>query len=270
MFSLDQIIDQYPAHLHLYKKAILREYLQHQILAIIFKTSFGSKIAFLGGTALRIIHDNQRFSEDLDFDNLSLTKEDLLTLGDLIKSEMKSMGFLVDITIKTTGTYRLKIRLPQLLYDLNLSPLSQERILIYVDMLPQNFVFKPQNFLLDKFGLKVHIKSVPASILLSQKIYTAFNRRRIMGRDFFDIVFLYELAVKPDMLYLEKKLGIQNHNSLKQYILDKSQELNFKNLVADVQPFLFNPKDSQKIIGFKDFVEKKPLTGVYQDVQVAL
>jgi len=41
----------------------------------------GDNLAFPGGTATRIIHSNTRFSEDLDFDNLGLNKQDFKQLA---------------------------------------------------------------------------------------------------------------------------------------------------------------------------------------------
>jgi predicted nucleotidyltransferase component of viral defense system len=35
--------------------------------------SQASKLSFLGGTALRIVHGNSRFSEDIDLDNFGLS-----------------------------------------------------------------------------------------------------------------------------------------------------------------------------------------------------
>jgi|GEM_PF-6957673 len=40
--------------------------------------------SFAGGTCRRIVHDNQRFSEDLDFDNTGITKADVDALSQLI------------------------------------------------------------------------------------------------------------------------------------------------------------------------------------------
>lgn len=45
----------------------LREFLQIVLLKILHETSLGSALAFTGGTALRLLHGLQRFSEDLDF-----------------------------------------------------------------------------------------------------------------------------------------------------------------------------------------------------------
>ncbi|MGI4871815.1 MAG: nucleotidyl transferase AbiEii/AbiGii toxin family protein [Janthinobacterium lividum] len=41
------------------------------------RESAGRPLLFPGGTCLRIVHGNQRFSEDLDFDNSGLRRPSL-------------------------------------------------------------------------------------------------------------------------------------------------------------------------------------------------
>lgn len=69
MLDLQQIVAYYPPFLQDNKEHILREYLQYKILKSIFSSQWGTKLRFIGGTALRIVHGNARFSEDIDFDN---------------------------------------------------------------------------------------------------------------------------------------------------------------------------------------------------------
>ncbi len=45
----------------------LREYLHHVILRELFEQNALDELVFHGGTALRILYDLRRFSEDLDF-----------------------------------------------------------------------------------------------------------------------------------------------------------------------------------------------------------
>ena len=67
MLELNEIKRFYPESLHSFDSFLLKEYLQYKILEIIFSGQFANKLCFIGGTNLRIIHENQRFSEDLDF-----------------------------------------------------------------------------------------------------------------------------------------------------------------------------------------------------------
>lgn len=81
MLSLAEIQKYYPEQLHSFKRFMLREYLQHKILQFVYQSPFAGKFAFLGGTCLRIVHGNSRFSEDLDFDNFGLTKSGFRIVG---------------------------------------------------------------------------------------------------------------------------------------------------------------------------------------------
>ena len=80
MLDLQQIKNEYSEPLQGYERAIVREYLQHKILEAIFESTQASKLSFLGGTALRIVHGNSRFSEDIDLDNFGLSWQ---ALGEL-------------------------------------------------------------------------------------------------------------------------------------------------------------------------------------------
>jgi predicted nucleotidyltransferase component of viral defense system len=51
-----------------YFEYMLKEYFHYRMLDIIFSGDYASKLSFIGGTNLRILHHIQRFSEDLDFD----------------------------------------------------------------------------------------------------------------------------------------------------------------------------------------------------------
>lgn len=76
MLSLQEIKPYYPEQLQGFDRFIIREYLQYKILNIIFETPYESKLALLGGTCLRIVYNNSRFSGNLDFDNFNLSMDD--------------------------------------------------------------------------------------------------------------------------------------------------------------------------------------------------
>src|SRR4030042_6711780 len=82
MLDLQQIKNEYSEQLQGYERAICREYLQYKILKAIFESKQASMLSFLGGTALRIVHGNSRFSEDIDLDNYGLSWQ---AFGELIQ-----------------------------------------------------------------------------------------------------------------------------------------------------------------------------------------
>src|SRR5580693_6416493 len=99
MLALEQIKQQYPENLQAFKRPMLREYLQYKILAIIFASEYAPKLSFLGGTALRIVYDNARFSEDIDFDNFGLTDGEFKQVTEMVKAGLIDEGFKVEVDI---------------------------------------------------------------------------------------------------------------------------------------------------------------------------
>lgn len=256
MISVNQILAHYPPNLQMFRESILKEYLQYKILNSIYNSSYSDKMAFSGGTALRIIYGNSRFSEDLDFDNFDLTEEEFENIGEVIKKDLELEGLQIELGIVTRNAYRLKIRIPRLLFDSGLSQLREQKILIQVDTEPQKFDYELNKPFLNKFEVFTQINAVPKDLLLAQKIYTAFKRKRIMGRDFYDVVFLYGIGAKPNLAYLGEKLNVNNEFELKQYLLKKTKDVDFNQLAKDVEPLLFDPRDKKKVILFREFLEQ--------------
>jgi predicted nucleotidyltransferase component of viral defense system len=255
MLELKQIESFYPGPLRPFKRNMLREYLQYKILEAIFTSRFTEGLVFMGGTAIHIIHGNQRFSEDLDFDNLKLSKRDFQVLSAVIQKKLKLEGYSVGINNSFKQAYSLSVRFANLLYENGLSKHKEEKLLIKVDAEPQKFKYIQDKVILNKFDVFVRINSVPIGLLLSQKIYAIFKRNRPIGRDFYDALFLFS-KTKPDFRYLTAKLNIRNKVILKKKLLEKCQRLNFKGLAADVEQFLYAPGEASRILLFPEFIEK--------------
>ncbi|MBI2030037.1 nucleotidyl transferase AbiEii/AbiGii toxin family protein [Candidatus Kaiserbacteria bacterium] len=253
MLSLTAIEQQYPEHLRPYKRALLREYLQYKILEIIFTSVFARKLSFLGGTALRIVYDNTRFSEDLDFDNFSLNEDEFAQLAEIVRAGLDAQGMRTEITLAGKEAYRCNVRFPGILHDNDLSPIEGEKVLVQIDSLAHGFSYEPDRKILNKFDVFTEIFATPIDILLSQKINAAISRRRPKGRDFFDIVFLLSRTL-PNYIYLEAKLGIADAEALRARLLAATAEFDFEALARDVRPFLFNPSDAQRVEKFRDVI----------------
>lgn len=255
MLSFEQTISLYPANMKPFGRSILREYLQHKILNIAFDSNKASKLVFIGGTALRILYENGRFSEDIDFDNFSLSEEEFNNLSEEIKEKLELEGYKVEIKQVNKKAYRCYVRFPDILFDNELSPYKQEKILIQVDSMSQGFDYLPEKKLLNKFDVFGQIFAAPIDLLLSQKILAALKRKRAKGRDFYDIVFLSN-RTKPNYTYLKQKLGIETEKDLKKMLLDRCKGLSFKRLANDVRPFLIVEKDVEKVLQFKEFLQQ--------------
>jgi predicted nucleotidyltransferase component of viral defense system len=259
MLPLSEIEKQYPPALQAYKRFMLREYLQYKILQIVYDSSVGSKLAFIGGTCLRIVHGNTRFSEDIDFDNLNLNENTFEKVAEIIKKELSKEGYEVEIKTVYKGAFHCYVRFPGLLYKEGLSGFTEEKILIQLDTEPQHFSFQPERFLLNRFDVFTEIFTTPKDILLAQKFFTILNRKRNKGRDFFDTVFLLATIDKPNYDFLSMKAGISNAKELKERILARCEELDMKAMADDVRPFLFNPADAKKVSLFPDYLKQVEL-----------
>lgn len=258
MLNLKQITEYYPENLRAFRKNLLREYLQYKILEIIFSSPLSHKLSFLGGTALRMIYDNTRFSEDLDFDNFGLSERDFSQLTKQIKTRLEKQGYQVETRNVFKGAYRCYIKLPKVLYNSDLSDLAEEKIMVQIDTASHDFDYQPDKKILNKFDVFEQINVTPLDILLSQKIFAVLNRKHPKGRDFFDVVFLLQ-KTKPNYNYLQQKIKISNANQLKEKLTVYSKDLDFNDIIKDVQPFLFNPSDSKKIKIFHDYMRQAQL-----------
>lgn len=255
MLTLKEIEKQYPENLKSFKRNILREYLQYKILEIIFNSAYADKLSFLGGTALRILYDNTRFSEDLDFDNFDLTEQEFGKLTEEVQKGLLKDGFEVEIRNVFKGAFRCYVKIPKILLDNNLAVMPDEKIMIQLDTAPHNFRYEPDKKILNKFDVFTQIFITPPDILLAQKIYTIFNRSRAKGRDFFDTVFLLGLF-RPNYEYLKLKIGIDNGADLKKKLLAEAEKMDLAALAKDVEPFLFAPSDSKKVILFWEYIKQ--------------
>lgn len=256
MLSLAQIETFYPEHLRVFKHHMLREYLQYKILEIIYASSAALKLNFMGGTAIRLLYGNQRFSEDLDFDNLGLSKEQFKELGERVEKKMAAQGFDVKANCTFANAYRCSVKISGLLKQYQLSAFEEEKILIQIDSQPQQYVYESDKRLLNQFDVFCRVNAVPSSVILSQKLYAFLNRRRTMGRDMFDCVFLWALT-EPDYDYLQAKIQVADARQLKQKLLDFCRSLNCEELAEDVKPFVFHAEDVSRVVWFKEFVEQK-------------
>jgi len=253
MLDLKQIESFYPEPIRKYKKNILREYLQYKILEILYDSPHANKLAFMGGTALRIVHGHNRFSEDLDFDNLNLEKLEFEELMELIKNKLELAGYSIEQRIVFKPAYHCYINIAEILYENRLSGHREEKLTIRLDAEAQEVTYTPEKIILNKFGIFTRILTVPADILLAQKLLAILYRKRTMGRDFLDTIYLFGIS-KINFDYLKQKNNITNMAELKSMLLSKITSIDLKLLLKDVEPFLIHPDDSKKILLFGDYI----------------
>ncbi len=256
MLNLNQIQQQYRPKLHSRPRFLLREYLQYKMLAALSQQAAARQLVFMGGTAIRLIYNSQRFSEDLDFDNLSLSQDDFKQIVQNMQRQLKLEGIELETTLSFKAAFHAHFKFPGLLQKFNLTKQKKEKILIRFDAAPQDYTYQPDLKIINKFDVFARVAVVPPQLLLSQKILTALQRKRAKGRDFYDIVFL-SAQFKPDLEYFKQKADIHSEADLKQALLKKSDSLDFDKLAQDVAPFLMEAADQERVRHFVQFVRQE-------------
>lgn len=86
---------------------VIREYYQHLFLSYLYQTPGAEKVLFKGGTALRLLLQNPRFSEDLDFTGMGISVKDVEDLLTTTLTQIEKTG--IDVQIleakETSGGY---------------------------------------------------------------------------------------------------------------------------------------------------------------------
>lgn len=254
---MNQIVDNYSEILKFAKsyglpqtkkRAILREYLQSKILSIFYQNKLSINCYFIGGTLLRLLHNLDRFSEDMDFDLKVNNQKDISDLILNIHRSLKKENIEVDFyKNKTAKRAYFELRFP------NLLP-GDEKLRIKFDF--ENFWtgHKREIILFNRYGFLINVISIPLDQILVQKLYTYLNRKQTLSRDLYDIIWLVGHDAKVDVNFAKKnKIDLPDLlvGAKKKYLREKNT---LRNLKAKLQPFLINEKNVTKLDYFLDIV----------------
>ena len=258
MIDLQHIKNYFPVDVQenpLFRKYMLKEYVQLLVLDFLSSSAYIRKIAFIGGTNLRLVKGIDRFSEDLDFDCKDFSEVEFLKMTDDVLVFLQRSGFRVETRDKQNEklkAFRRNIYFPELLFEMGLSGYKEERFLIKIETQNQKFDYKRNMVNIKRLGFFFPFPVPPDSVLCAMKISALLSRAK--GRDFYDVMFLLQ-QTEPDYQYLAEKCNIKNKQELKAALHDITEKTNLKVKSQDFERLLFVKEKSQKILLFKDFVE---------------
>ena len=249
-----------------------RQFLQIILLKILQESKSKAALAFTGGTALRLLHDLQRFSEDLDF---SLIKNEKYSFDQLVKHTRQSLEKLslpADFKTKQDKTvHHLYVRFREILFDAGLSKRREEKLSIRleIDTNPPAGGKTEVSLLSDFYTFPVLHFDLSSSF--ATKLHACLYRRYTKGRDFYDLMWYLGKKVRPSLLVLnnaiaqtEKSGAKLDGEQLKQVLLQKIERLDFARLKKDVAPFLIhseetnllNPELMSKVVQGYEFAQQ--------------
>ena len=258
---LDPYMCQTPAD---YKNA-LKEIIQQIVLLGLSRQGFFNRAAFYGGTALRIGHGLQRFSEALDFTLLSPDPDFLL--GPYLKGieeELLSyeLHFSAHSAVKSGNTpiksafikgNTLAVLLSISDTKIHTSGTHKNELLkikLEVDTDPPNPSGNTETlFLTNPIPFSYRILTLES--LFAGKLHAIVCRNypsgRVKGRDFYDFIWYMKKRVTPDISYLEAKLRqsgvieeyqVLTMDMIRDVITERIAAIDFTEARKDITPFI--------------------------------
>lgn len=258
MIDLNYIYGFFPPQIRdnpAYAKHIVKEYIQLMVLDYLSNTPHIRKLAFIGGTNLRLVKGIDRWSEDLDFDCRDMSEEQFMEMTDGVVEFLKRSGLNAEPRDKANprlSAFRRNIYFPQLLFDLKLTGHRDERFLLKIEAQDQGVGYEPRIVNVRGCGFFFPLPVPPDEVLLSMKLSALLTRAK--GRDFYDTMFLMS-QTSPDYEFLKARCGIGGLPELKEAIgkLLSTVDLNIKK--KDFEHLLFNNLNNDRILHFADFIE---------------
>ena len=241
------------------KVNLIREFLQILVLKILRDKNAFLNIAFVGGTALRILYDLKRYSEDLDFSLVKKEKYDFVVLLEGLKKELELYGLQTDLKYKTGIVNSSFIRFKNVLQPFVLDVHRDEKLSIKleIDTNPPKGAHLEEKIINDYFIF--NLKSYDLPSLMAGKLHAVMYRKYSKGRDFYDLVWYLTKNIKPNVTLLnnaiiqtQKKDPEITEENWKKYLLNSLKVLDYKKIQKDVSPFLMD-KNEAEIIKFSTF-----------------
>ena len=239
----------------LFQKYMLKEYIQLQILDFLSTTPFVKKIAFIGGTYLRLAKGIDRFSEDLGFDCKNFSKEEFMKMTDTVINFLKRDGMRVEVRDrenKKMTAFRRNIHFPELPFELGISGHKEERFLIKIESEDQQIPYNPILTNIKGCGFYFPFPVPPDDVICSMKISAMLSRGK--GRDFYDVMFLLA-QTQPDYSYLAEKCNVYNLAELKISVLETLEKVDLNIKKRDFEHLLFNKRNSERILSIGEFFQ---------------
>jgi len=274
--ALARMMAKYECHRLEDTMRALREIMQEIALLGLWRSKFFEYAAFYGGTAMRVLHGLDRFSEDLDFSLLKpMSQFDISKYLSALQKELEAFGFDVRTeqrskTVKSAvqSAFLKANTLNQLLVIKTAEEIRQEvprgqvlKIKLEVDTDPPSGFSTETKYLLQPIPFAVRAYALPD--LLAGKMHAILCRRwktRVKGRDWYDLVWYAAHHPQLHLSHLEQRMRQSGHWEKKEPLTAESLSARLQNAIKrldvsqalrEVEPFVTNPESLE--IWSRDF-----------------
>lgn len=269
---MDRIIEQMLRHDGVAtaddKKNSIKEVVQEIVLCGLSRAGLFKTAAFYGGTALRIFHGLDRFSEDLDFSlKLSDSTFEFSEYLPTLEKEIRSYGLVFNVETKdksadseiksaflkgNTKEHMLMFYSDEKLAN-SISPKEFIKIKFEVDTNPPGYANFESKYRLLPIPYEVMLYDMPS--LFAGKIHAVIGRtwqNRVKGRDLYDYVFYLSRGTRVNLAHTTARLVQSGHISsaghftlddLKELLCDRFANIDYNLAKEDVVPFIKNKSE---------------------------
>ena len=252
MNVFDHMLARYEMKTGEQRRNAVHEVMQEIALAGLYRGGFFDKVAFYGGTCLRIFHQLPRFSEDMDF---SLIHKDvdfnLENYFDAVVAEFASAGKDVVITRKEKSKgVRIEsafLKEDTAMYDLSFKTDKDIRIKFEVDIDPPLGFSTEQKLSLMPFSFMTRCFTLPD--LFAGKMHALLFRtwrNRVKGRDWFDFEWYIRHDVPLHFSHFQTRVKAFNGMDIDRdafigLLKEKFNHTDIDMVKRDVLPFVQDP-----------------------------
>ena len=273
---IEQMLQQHETETLTDKKNGIKEVVQEIVLCGLSRAGFFKEAAFYGGTALRIFHGLDRFSEDLDFSLMAPNPGfDLPRYLPALERELAAYGFnfkvedrakAIDSDIRSaflkgnTREHMLVFYADERLAR-SFSGNDTIKIKFEVDTTPPAYATFERKYRLLPIPYEVNLYDMPS--LFAGKLHAVICRAwksRVKGRDLYDYVFYLSQGTPVNLRHLNARLvdsgfdGAREDMTLeeiKDILHHRFESIDYDQARQDVLPFIKNPAAVE--IWSKDF-----------------
>ena len=246
---LKNLIAEKHSQTTVFKRNLLKEYLQILVLDFIYAHPKYSELVFYGGSCLAHCFGLPRLSEDLDFVDLK-NKVKLLDFAKELENYFQKN---TDLPVKTSAQkFRICLKFP-ILKELGLAKDDESDFLFLKVEVFQKFDFCAKYQIeiipLFKYDRSLLAKTFDLPTLMATKIRAILNRAwektdktgrtlaAVKGRDYFDLMWYLEKEIRPNLNCIEK---IKTINELKERLLKKVEKIDTRSIQFDLESLIDN------------------------------
>jgi predicted nucleotidyltransferase component of viral defense system len=233
---------------------LAREYLQIYLLRVLHEVGATAELAFVGGTALRVLHRLPRFSEDLDFSLEPAAKRaklDAARLFTRIERALLDAGY--DLAVKarserTVAHAFFRFRGVPREVGWSRDPEQALSIKLEIALRPPHGALVETTLVQRFFPVSVRHYDLPS--LFAGKLHAILARRWAKGRDWFDLVWYLtaQAGLEPNLELLRNAIEQTGHAALqgddwRRAVVGRLDALDWKAVLADLRPFVERQAD---------------------------